>query len=64
MQVFSVHFVCRNLKKCEEGIARVQAELEEGEKLLVQLSEQLKTLEDEAGEIIKACHEAEVSAPH
>lgn len=55
-------FFCRNLKKCEESIARVQGELEENEKLKVELSEQLKKLEDEAGEIMKACHEAEVSA--
>ncbi|XP_037533454.1 structural maintenance of chromosomes protein 4 [Nematolebias whitei] len=53
----------RNLKKCEEGIARVQGDLEKGEKLLVKLNEQLKTLEEEAGEIIKACHEAEASLP-
>lgn len=61
---FFLFISSRNLKKCEEGIARVQGELEEGEKLLVELNEQLKTLEEEAGEIIKACHEAEVSAPH
>lgn len=55
---------CRNLKKCEESIARVQGELEENEKLKAELTEQLKKLEDEAGEIMKACHEAEVSASY
>uniref|UniRef100_A0A3Q3BNK9 Structural maintenance of chromosomes protein n=1 Tax=Kryptolebias marmoratus TaxID=37003 RepID=A0A3Q3BNK9_KRYMA len=52
----------RNLKKCEESIARVQGELEENGKLMAELTEQLKKLEDEAGEIMKACHEAEASA--
>uniref|UniRef100_A0A3B3TZR2 Structural maintenance of chromosomes protein n=1 Tax=Poecilia latipinna TaxID=48699 RepID=A0A3B3TZR2_9TELE len=53
----------RNLKKCEESVARVQAELEENEKLMAELTEQLKKLEDEAGEIMKACHEAEATLP-
>uniref|UniRef100_A0A1A7YGY2 Structural maintenance of chromosomes protein n=1 Tax=Iconisemion striatum TaxID=60296 RepID=A0A1A7YGY2_9TELE len=53
----------RNLKKCEEGIARVQGELEENEKLMVELTEQLKKLEDEAGEIMKSCQEAEATLP-
>lgn len=39
---------------------RVQAELEEIEKSMTELTEQLKKLEDEAGEIMKACQEAEV----
>lgn len=39
---------------------RVQAELEENKKSMAELSEQLKKLEDEAGEIMKACQEAEV----
>lgn len=39
---------------------RVQAELEENEKLMAEFSEQLTKLEDEAGEIMKACQEAEV----
>lgn len=39
---------------------RVQAELEENEKLMAELTEQLKKLEDEAGDIMKACQEAEV----
>uniref|UniRef100_A0A3Q1IL83 Structural maintenance of chromosomes protein 4 n=1 Tax=Anabas testudineus TaxID=64144 RepID=A0A3Q1IL83_ANATE len=50
----------RNLKKCEESVTRVQGELEENEKLITELTEQLKKLEDEAGEIMKACQEAEV----
>lgn len=41
-------------------MARVQAELEENEKLMAEYTEQLKKLEDEAGEIMKACQEAEV----
>lgn len=39
---------------------RVQAELEENEKSMAELTAQLKKLEDEAGEIMKACQEAEV----
>lgn len=38
----------------------MQAELEENEKSMAELTEQLKKLEDEAGEIMKACQEAEV----
>uniref|UniRef100_A0A1A8IT34 Structural maintenance of chromosomes protein n=2 Tax=Nothobranchius kuhntae TaxID=321403 RepID=A0A1A8IT34_NOTKU len=53
----------RNLKKCEEGVARVQGELQENEKLMVELTEQLKKLEDEAGEIMKTCQEAEAALP-
>uniref|UniRef100_A0A3B5QUY3 Structural maintenance of chromosomes protein 4 n=1 Tax=Xiphophorus maculatus TaxID=8083 RepID=A0A3B5QUY3_XIPMA len=53
----------RNLKKCEESIARVRAELEENEKLMAELTEQLKKLEDEAGGIMKTCHEAEATLP-
>uniref|UniRef100_A0A667XW49 Structural maintenance of chromosomes protein n=2 Tax=Myripristis murdjan TaxID=586833 RepID=A0A667XW49_9TELE len=44
----------RNLKKCEETVSRVQGELEENEKSMAELTEQLKKLEDEAGEIMKA----------
>uniref|UniRef100_A0A8C7Y182 Structural maintenance of chromosomes protein 4 n=1 Tax=Oryzias sinensis TaxID=183150 RepID=A0A8C7Y182_9TELE len=51
----------RNLKKCEESVAHLQSELEENEKLMTELTEQLKKVEDEAGEIMKACQEAEVS---
>lgn len=54
--------VYSNLKKCEESVSRVQAELEENEKSMVELTEQLKKLEDEAGEIMKACQEAEVGS--
>ncbi|XP_047247572.1 structural maintenance of chromosomes protein 4 isoform X2 [Girardinichthys multiradiatus] len=53
----------RNLKKCEESVARVQGELEENQKLMVELTEQLKKLEDEAGDIMKACQEAEATLP-
>jgi len=38
----------------------VQSELEENEQLMAELTEHLKKLEDEAGEIMKACQEAEV----
>uniref|UniRef100_A0A3P8WMI5 Structural maintenance of chromosomes protein n=1 Tax=Cynoglossus semilaevis TaxID=244447 RepID=A0A3P8WMI5_CYNSE len=47
----------RNLKKSEESVSRVQEELEENEKLMLELTEQLKKLEDEAGETMKACEE-------
>lgn len=40
---------------------RLQAELEENEKSLADFTEHLKKLEEEAGEIMKACQEAEVS---
>lgn len=39
----------------------MQTELEDNEKLMAEFTEQLKKLEDEAGEIMKACQEAEVS---
>uniref|UniRef100_A0A3Q3J4X6 Structural maintenance of chromosomes protein n=1 Tax=Monopterus albus TaxID=43700 RepID=A0A3Q3J4X6_MONAL len=53
----------RNLKKCEEGVNRVQGELEENETSMAELKEQLKKLEDEAGEVMKACQEAEAALP-
>lgn len=53
----------RNLKKCEESVARVQGELEENGTLMAELTEQLKKLEDEAGEIMRACQEAEATLP-
>lgn len=43
-------------------MTRVQGELEENEKLIVELLEQQKKLEDEAGEIMKICNETEVGA--
>ncbi|XP_077396706.1 structural maintenance of chromosomes protein 4 [Festucalex cinctus] len=48
----------RNLKKCEDGVARVQAELEDNEKSLAALMERQKQLEDEAMTIMKAGEEA------
>lgn len=51
---------CSNLKKCEESVSRVQTELEDNGKSMAEFTEQLKKLEDEAGEIMKACQEAEV----
>ncbi|XP_068601479.1 structural maintenance of chromosomes protein 4 isoform X1 [Brachionichthys hirsutus] len=53
----------RNLKKCEDGVTRVQGELEENEKTMGELTDKLKELEDEAGEIMKACQEAEAALP-
>lgn len=55
-------FLCRrsNLKKCEESVSRMQAQLEDNEKLMAELVEQLKKLENEAGEIMTAFKEAEV----
>lgn len=38
----------------------MQGELEENEKSMAELTEQLKKLEEEAGEIMKACQDAEV----
>lgn len=57
-------FLCHrsNLKKCEEGVSRVQAQLEDNEKLMAELAQQLKKLENEAGEIMTACKEAEVGS--
>ncbi|CAF97397.1 unnamed protein product, partial [Tetraodon nigroviridis] len=52
----------RNLKKCEESVTRVQAELEENQTSVAQLTEQLKKLEDEAGGVMQACQEAEVGS--
>ncbi|XP_057694289.1 structural maintenance of chromosomes protein 4 [Corythoichthys intestinalis] len=51
----------RNLKKCEENLARVQAELDDIEKSLVKFTEQLRELEEEAGQIMKSCQEAEAA---
>lgn len=45
-------------------MACVQRELEENEKSIAELTEQLKKLEDEAGEIMKDCQEAEVGTFH
>lgn len=42
----------------------MQRELEENEKSIAELAEQLKKLEDEAGEIMKDCQEAEVGTFH
>ncbi|KAM4589862.1 structural maintenance of chromosomes protein 4 isoform 1-T1 [Fundulus diaphanus] len=53
----------RNVKKCEENIVRVQEKLEENKTLLTELTEQLKKLEDEAGEIMRANQEAEATLP-
>lgn len=38
----------------------MQTELEDNEKSMAEFTEQLKKLEDQAGEIMKACQEAEV----
>lgn len=54
--------LCSNLKKCEESVTRVQAELEENQKSMAELTEQLKKLEDEAGEVMQACQESEVGS--
>ncbi|XP_033832680.1 structural maintenance of chromosomes protein 4 [Periophthalmus magnuspinnatus] len=53
----------RNLKKCEESESRVQKELEENAKYMTELSEKLKKLEDEAGEVMKDCQDAEAALP-
>lgn len=42
----------------------MQRELEENQKSIAELSEQLKKLEDEAGEVMKDCQEAEVGTFH
>lgn len=43
-------------------MTRVEAELEENHKSMAELTEQLKKLEDEAGEVMQACQEAEVGS--
>ncbi|XP_075892320.1 structural maintenance of chromosomes protein 4 isoform X2 [Nelusetta ayraudi] len=53
----------RNLKKCEESLSRMQAQLEDNVKLMAELGEQLKKLENEAGEIMTAFKEAEAALP-
>lgn len=58
-------FVCwlrSNLKKCEESVTRVEAELEQNQQSMSELTEQLKKLEDEAGEVMQACQESEVGS--
>lgn len=49
-----------NLKKSEEVIVRLEAEIAENEKLMEELMELLKKLEDEGEGILKTCREAEV----
>lgn len=44
-------------------MSRGQAELEENQKSMAELTEQLKKLEDEAGEVMQACQESEVGSP-
>ena len=41
-------------------MSRVQLELEENGKSMAEFTEHLKKLEEEAGEVMKACQEAEV----
>lgn len=53
-------FLDSNLNKAEETVTRLETEIEENEKLMEELTEQLKKLEDQAGEIMKSCQEAEV----
>lgn len=53
-------FLDSNLKKAEETVTRLETEIAENEKLMEELTEQLKKLEDQAGEIMKSCQEAEV----
>uniref|UniRef100_A0AAR2JM20 Structural maintenance of chromosomes protein n=1 Tax=Pygocentrus nattereri TaxID=42514 RepID=A0AAR2JM20_PYGNA len=53
----------RNLKKSEDIVARLEAEIAENEKLMEELMEVLKKLEDQAGEIMKTCQEAEEALP-
>lgn len=53
-------FLDSNLKKAEETVSRLEIEIAENEKLMEELTEQLKKLEDQAGEIMKSCQEAEV----
>lgn len=43
-------------------MTRVQAELEENQNSMAELTEQLKKLEDEAGGVMQACQEAEVGS--
>lgn len=43
-------------------MTRVQVELEENQKSMAELTEQLKTLEDQAGEVMQACQAAEVGS--
>uniref|UniRef100_A0A4W4FM78 Structural maintenance of chromosomes protein n=1 Tax=Electrophorus electricus TaxID=8005 RepID=A0A4W4FM78_ELEEL len=49
----------RNLKRSEEAVERLQSEIAENKKIMQELTEQLKMLEDQAGEIMKTCQEAE-----
>ena len=54
----------RTLLKAEEAVQRGQREQEEGEKLIAELTVQLKTLEEQAGDIMKSCQDAEVTHIH
>ncbi|XP_062329142.1 structural maintenance of chromosomes protein 4 isoform X1 [Osmerus eperlanus] len=53
----------RTLMKAEEAVQRGQGEREEGERLIAELTVQLKTLEEQAGDIMKSCQDAEGALP-
>ncbi|KAG7264619.1 hypothetical protein CRUP_025081 [Coryphaenoides rupestris] len=59
----AIKTAARNLKKCEETVSRLEAELEANKQAVEELTAHLKTLEEEGIEVMKACQEAEAALP-
>ncbi|NWH45905.1 SMC4 protein, partial [Fregata magnificens] len=53
----------RNLKKSEESVLRMEKDIENNEKEIKDLTEELTMLEDKATEVINDCRQAEESLP-
>ncbi|KAI7800473.1 structural maintenance of chromosomes protein 4 [Triplophysa rosa] len=53
----------RNLKKCEESVSQLDKDVGDNETLMEVLTEQLKKLEEQAGEIMQTYQQAEEALP-
>ncbi|XP_073673982.1 structural maintenance of chromosomes protein 4 [Garra rufa] len=53
----------RNLKKSEDSVSQLEKEIGENEKLMEELTEQLKNLEEQAGEVMQTYQQAEEALP-
>ncbi|KFQ17846.1 Structural maintenance of chromosomes protein 4, partial [Merops nubicus] len=53
----------RNLKKFKESVLRTEKEIEENNKEMKNLTEELTTLEDKATEVLNECRQAEETLP-
>lgn len=52
--------VFRNMKKSEDAVLSIEKEIEQNEKEMQDLMEQLSTLENRAAEVMNSCKKAEV----